>query len=217
MDGEAAEHLAWQTSQASGFDDRPRCDPRKIAVNYCELTLAPWPKTKPRLVDGVIWYPSDAPENAQAYYVAHEVGHDVIAHAGYKLDRETEERAASRIAVGLLLPRPRYLRDLHEHGWDLEVLRTLWPLASPWVHARRIAEVTSSGAVASRWSRRGCVDRIATDDVPRGVTVLERTLARAALAGGPLEAGPRMRAWRVETEAIVVCGAEELHAMKPVR
>lgn len=71
MDAEEAEEVARQALDESGLDDRPRCDPRTLAVSYLGLVLCPWQRVRPRLVGGVIWYPAVAPETAQAYYVAH--------------------------------------------------------------------------------------------------------------------------------------------------
>jgi hypothetical protein len=215
MTGDEAEEIAWEASRESGLDDRPKCDPRTMAVSYCLLSLAPWRGTKPRFQDGVIWYDADAPESAQAYYVAHEVGHDLIAWAGYELERAVEERAASRIGCALLLPKRAYRRDLGAHGWDLPALVSMWPLAAPWIHARRIAEVAFGGAVTSRWTVRGCTDRVLSDGlegIPEKPTAIEGALARSAMEGRPIDVGPRMRAWPVEDGVIVVCGAEELHA-----
>lgn len=215
--GDDAEYVARVASEASGYCDRqplgPGCDPRDIAVNWCQLTLAPWPGAAPRLVGGVIWYPSDQPEQTQAYMCAHEVGHDLLEYDGWRLSRAEIERAASRIGCALLLPRRPYRRDLQRVGWDLALLEATWPLASAWIHARRIAEVTVDGAVASRWSPSGCVDRVVTDDVviPSSATALERALARAAMAGERVEAGARLRAWPTPSGAIVLCGVDDLH------
>jgi hypothetical protein len=171
------EGLARTTSAESGLDDRPRCDPRTLAVNYCGLTLAPWGRTRARLAGGVIWYPAAATEDAQAYLVAHEVGHDLIEYAGMRMDREAEEIAASRIGCALLLPHRAYLRDVRANGWDVPALQALWPLASAWIHARRIAELCE-GAVASRW-RRG---RLLSRTQPGRASVAERELAHAGTA-----------------------------------
>lgn len=211
MLGCEAESVAQYAIDESGLDDRPRCDPSVMAAAYCGLVLAPWPRVGARLVDGVLWYPSDEPPDAVAYYIAHEVGHDLLAHAGYHLDPCTEERAASRIAAALLLPRRAYLRDLRAYGWDLQTLAQLWPLASPWVHARRISEVAMGGAIASRWDTRGRCDRVVTEGIEAGpVSCLERHLASAALAGEALALSHHSRAWPVDGGAIVVCSVDEL-------
>jgi hypothetical protein len=189
------ESLAEIACAESGLDDRPRCDPRTLAVSYCGLTLAPWGRARARLVDGIVWYPAAASEDAQAYLVAHEVGHDLIAHAG-ALPAD-EELAASRVGCALLLPRRPYLRDLRARGWDVPALRALWPLASPWIHARRIAEVID-GAVASRW-RRG---RLISRTRPGRASLTERALAHDGEA-----TGEHARVWRDDGCTIVVCEA----------
>lgn len=149
MDEADLEGLAIEACEESGLDDRPRCDPRTMAASYLQLTLAPWPGTSPRLVRGVLWYPSDVPEDAQAYYVAHEVGHALLG-SPHGLGEVEIERGASRIGSAILLPRRAYLRDLSAVGRDLDALCALWPLASAWVQARRITEVLRDVA-ASRW------------------------------------------------------------------
>jgi hypothetical protein len=147
MGEDEAEDVARQAIDESGLDDRPRCDPRTLAVSYLGLTLAPWPRVRPRLVGGVIWYPSDATDDAQAYYVAHECGHELVR--GETLEGEHLERVCSRIGVALLLPRRAFLRDLRAHGRDLDALHALWPLASRTIIHRRIAEVTGRGGLDS--------------------------------------------------------------------
>lgn len=142
----------------SGLDDRPRCDPRVMAASYLGLRLAPWPGAHPRLVRGVLWYPSDTTEDAQAYFVAHEVGHALLG-SEHGLDGDALERAASRVGSGILLPRRAYMRDLSAVGWDLDALAALWPLASRWVHARRITELVE-GTTAIRYLRGSVVSRI---------------------------------------------------------
>jgi hypothetical protein len=212
MTEDDAEALAWSACSESGLDDRPNCDPLVFAVGALDLILVPMARVEAHIVGRRLYYRSDDTAEGIAYCVSHECGHVLALDAWPHLDAETEELVASRIGVGLLLPRPRYRRDLHAHGWSLDVLRELWPLASPWIHARRIAEVTSDGAVASRWTRRGCVSRVVTPGVvaPETATVVERTLARAALNGEAVDAGPRLRAWPVEGGAIVLCGVEEM-------
>jgi len=59
-----AEEVARQATAESGLDDRPRCDPRTLAVSYLGLRLAPLPGMRPRLDGGIVWYPSDAPDDA---------------------------------------------------------------------------------------------------------------------------------------------------------
>lgn len=90
MTEDEAEEAARQASEESGLDDRPRCDPRVLAAGYLGLELLPWPRTPPRLVDGVIWYPSEAREDAIAYYVAHECGHELVR--GERLEGDLLER-----------------------------------------------------------------------------------------------------------------------------
>lgn len=210
MNGDEAEHLAWVASCESGLVERGRCDPRLMAVNYCELQLAPWPRARPRLSSGVIWYPSGQPEDAEAFLVGHEVAHDLLNAAGVNLVGDPLERACSRIAAALLLPRPAFRRDLASVGWDVLALHELWPLASPWIIARRITEVAVGGAVASRW-RAGRVERVGSEDaaLPDAPTSTERSLARRA-KGQQVVDGDRLRAWPSDSGAIVVCGLEEL-------
>lgn len=211
MTPEDAERLAREHSIAARLDDRPRCDPRTMAVAYCGLQLAPWPGAIPRLVNGVIWYPSDCPVTAQVYYVGHETGHNIVEHEGLRLDPRIEELVASRIGVAITLPGVAYARDVEAFGWDLPLLARLWPLASAWVHARRIVELSQSELVLSRWTTRGCSTRLAPDGFV-GTTAIERSLARMALHGDSANAGPRLRAWPDDGSAIVLCGADELIA-----
>lgn len=211
MNGDDAEMIADAESAESGLDDRPRCDPLVYAVCRLELRLHPRPGAEAALVGDRIVYPADGDPTEIAYLVSHECGHVLARDAG--VAPELEEWIASRIGVALMLPRRRYRRDLHAVGWDLDLLTTMWPLASPWIHARRIAEVTIDGAVASRWTARGCTDRVRGDDVviPATATALERSLARAAMQGETIDAGPRLRAWPTREGAIVVCGADDLY------
>jgi hypothetical protein len=217
--GTEAEYLAGVASSESGLDGRG-CDPRTLAVSYCGLTLAPWPRARPRLSAGVIHYPSNASEDAQAFYVAHEIGHDLIAAAGVDLAGDALERACSRIAAALILPRRAYGRDVAKCGWDVCALRKLWPLASPWIHARRLAEIDGA-AIASRWRSRRKVERVACDDVAISAapTATERALARSAFHGNASpdsccvawhSAGDRARSWQVDGAAIVLCGIDAL-------
>lgn len=143
MDEDDCEALAQRVIDESGLDDRPNADPRILAVGWAGLELAPDPPPcKPHLADGVIHYPAGAPLSAVGYFVAHELGHDILRWAGERhLDRAHEERCASRIASALLLPRRAFLRDLEALAWDLDALRTLWPLTSVWILARRTHEL----------------------------------------------------------------------------
>lgn len=195
---EDLEYVASAACAESGLGDRPRCDPRTMAVSYCGLTLAPWPRVRPHIARRVLWYPSDVTEDAQAYFVAHEVGHELLDGAG--LVGDDLERGASRVGSGILLPRRPYLRDLAATSWDLREMRRLWPLASAWVHARRMAEVCE-GIIASRW--RG--GRLVARSRPGRPMRLERELAaEVAAAGADVDRRPQGRAWRCETDAIVI-------------
>lgn len=207
--GDEAEYLASVASSESGLDERG-CDPRVMAVNYCRLVLAPWPRAAPRLSGGVLHYPSNVPEDAQAFFVAHEVGHDLIEYAGVRLEGPELERACSRIAAALLLPRRAYARDVAALGWDVRALRKLWPLASPWIHARRIAEIDRS-AVASRWRPRRRVERTpcCCNVIPEQPTARERALASSALAGR-VTIEDRAQSWPHDGAAIVICGLDRL-------
>lgn len=154
--------MARQHAVESGLDDRPRCDPRVFAASYLGLRLASWGRFGGALVDNVVWYPAWAPEDAQAYLVAHECGHELVR--GERLEGAHLERVCSRIGCALLLPRRAFLRDLRARGPDLAALHALWPLASEWVIARRIAEVAGYEA------RRGCdgtITVVASDDMAR--------------------------------------------------
>lgn len=206
MDTEWA-RLAWSASTDSGLDDRPRCSPAVLAVGYFGLTLAPWPRARARLVDDVIWYPSDETEDAKAFLIGHELAHHMVREAGIRIEGDELERACSTIAATLLLPDRAYRRDVDALGWDLDTLRRLWPLASPWIHARRIAEVCCCGVVASRWHRSGRIDRVATEGLNVGTrpTKVERDLAAAARRGETVLDGNR-RAWPWDGGAIVVYG-----------
>jgi hypothetical protein len=140
------EALAQRVIDESGLDDRPNADPRILATAWAELELRPEPHCKPHIADGVIHYPAGAELSAVGYFVAHEMGHDILRWAGERLPYEEEERAASRIGSALLLPRRAFLRDLDAHAWDLAALRDLWPLASLWVLARRTHELRVGAA-----------------------------------------------------------------------
>lgn len=151
VDEDEAEEVARQASVESGLDDRPRCDPRTLAISYLGLTLIPWPRVRARLDGGVLWYPAEVDEQAQAYLVAHECGHDLVR--GERLEGQHLERVCSRIGCALILPRRAFLRDLRMHGPDLDALAALWPLASRWVIARRVAEVACYHAHRDRRGR----------------------------------------------------------------
>lgn len=147
--------MARQATVESGLDDRPRCDPRVLAVSYLGLRLMPWPRAHPRLVEGVVWYPAEAPPDAQAYYVAHECGHELMR--GERLRGERLERVCSRIGCALLLPRRAFLRDVRRVGADVASLCELWPLASAEVVRRRLGELGLSGSQNCHTSRRPCM------------------------------------------------------------
>lgn len=163
VDEDEAEEVARQVSEETGLDDRPRCDPRVIAAGYLDLELLPWPNTPPRLVEGVIWYPSNAPRDAQAYFIAHECGHELVRTE--RLEGAQLERVCSRIGCALLLPRRAFLRDVRALGADLDQLHELWPLASRWVIARRLEEL---GLYRATRDRRGRISiaRVSDDDPP---------------------------------------------------
>ena len=108
----------------------------------------------------MIIYPSSASPDAVAYFVGHEMGHQLILFAGHVLSRQAEERAASRIASALILPGRAFQRDLRSLGADLAALRDLWPLASPWVLARRICEVIPSASAAAFSAAGRCLRRV---------------------------------------------------------
>lgn len=213
LSDDECEEIARRASRESTLDERDRVDPRLLAVGYLRLRLRPRRGAHARLQRDVIVYDPDEPPDARSYRIAHECGHWLLRDEGWTLDRATEERAASRIAAALLLPRRAYLRDLGRTGWDLDALHELWPLASRWIHARRITEV-AEGAVASRWTRRTCRDRVVTTDTvaPVGVTPIEKSLASAALAGRVAQAGPRLRSWPEAAGAIVLCSVDALRA-----
>lgn len=152
MSPEDCEGIAQSILDATGLDDRPRADPSVVAVAWAGLALCPEPGAKPHLVDGEIVYPSGASDDAAAYFIGHEVGHDALAYYGVRLSREAEERSASRIACALILPRRAFLRDARACAWSIAQLRELWPLASPWMLARRLVDLVD-GATAAQWSR----------------------------------------------------------------
>lgn len=141
------EALALGVIRETGLDDRPHADPRIIAVAWAGLELRPEPFARPHIADGVIVVPAGISDVAEAYFVGHELGHEILRWSGYRLGREDEERAASRVASALLLPARSFRRDLRA-GCDIAQLRQLWPLASPWTIARRIVELHPSRSVA---------------------------------------------------------------------
>lgn len=158
MTEDDCEALALEVSRESGLDDRPDADPCVIAACWAGLELRPEPGAKARLADGVIVYPAGAPPESVAYFVAHELGHDVLQWAGVRLDRAAEERAASRIGSAILLPRRPFLRDLRMTSRSVAAMRALWPLATPWVIARRMCEVAGASAATFAASGR-CLRR----------------------------------------------------------
>lgn len=200
MDAHDAEALASDVSRTSGLDDRPRCDSRVLALCHLGLRLIPHRQEVTALVGDRIYYRSGQSEDAQAFLVAHECGHFLAREWG--CPPELEEAAASRIGTALMLPRIPYLRDLLIVGWDLPALCKLWPLASPWIHARRIVEVTND-AVCSRWTSRA--QRTAV--FPEGFTPpvhpppAARDAAHRAFDTGVDQFGP-MQHWRFGGEVI---------------
>lgn len=150
-DTRLGETIAARATTESGLDDRPRCDPRVMAAGYLGLALLPWPRTPPRLVGGVIWYPSDAPPQAQAYVVAHECGHELARLDAPEVPRGAFlEALCSRIGRALLLPRRAFLRDVTVTGGDLYHLAALWPLCAPEVIAARVSELLGRAAAPRR-------------------------------------------------------------------
>lgn len=138
MEADELEKLAFRVSLRSGRADRPRCDPRAIAVQYLGLRLCPWPGARSRLDGAIVWYDSRGSEQAQAYFVAHEIGHYLLSGepAGPEL-----ERACSRIGAALILPGPSFLRDVLE----LRALRAVvdcWPLSTRRMARMRISELS---------------------------------------------------------------------------
>lgn len=146
MEADELEELAFRVSLRSGRVDRPRCDPRAIAVQYLGLRLCPWPGTRSRLDGTTVWYDSRGSEQSQAYFVAHEIGHYLLSGepAGAEL-----ERACSRIGAALILPGPSFLRDVLE----LRALRPVvdrWPLSTRRMARMRIVELSDGvGGVSS--------------------------------------------------------------------
>lgn len=211
------EEIARRASDESTLNTRERVSPRLLAAGYLRLRLSPRVGASAHLDIArgrIVYDPTDAPE-AQAYMIAHEAAHWLLRDEGWVLPRDLEERAASRIGVALMLPRRAYLESLRSTGWDLVALRRLWPLASMWILARRIVELTHDGAIASRWTARKLEERVVSETIENAgrVTPIESALSRAARAGVVGHAGDRLRAWPEEPSgAIVLCGADELRA-----
>jgi hypothetical protein len=150
MGPEEAEALAESASIESGLDDRPHADPAVMAVAYCGLRLVPVRGSSARLVEDRLYYPARVDPKHRAYLQAHEVGHDLIRYAGWRLAPALEERMASRVGCAILLPRRAYLRDVRAVGSDLVQLGELWHLVTPWVLARRLCELHGAFAVRRR-------------------------------------------------------------------
>lgn len=148
-----AEDLAAEATRKSGLDDRPIANPCVLAVCYLELRLIPRRRGGPRLEPGRIIYPADATEKARAFFVAHEAFHELIRRARWRCSKDEEEIAASRGGCALQLPRAPFLRDVRKEGVDLDRLCSLWTLTTPWVVARRIAELQPALAVRRRRGR----------------------------------------------------------------
>ncbi len=146
MTEDEAEEIARQAVAGSGLDDRPRCDPRVLAASYLGLRLCPWPRRTAALLGEVVWYPAAASDQAQAYLVAHECGHELVR--GERLEGPLLERVCSRIGVALMLPRRAFLRDAARTHGDLDALCALWPLATRTVIERRIAELEGRGPIS---------------------------------------------------------------------
>ncbi len=128
------ERIAWQASMRYGFTDRPRCDPRAIAVAM-GLAVELVPGMPPHIRGTRIVIPASACDQAQAYFVGHEIGHYLLRGE----DRcEGIERACSRIGVALMLPAGPFARDVCDEWHALE---RLWPLASRTVLRRRAVEI----------------------------------------------------------------------------
>lgn len=160
MEADEAEELARRASAESTLTDRPRCDPGALAVGYLELRLAPMPRARPHLNGDLIVYPREASAQTAAYMIAHECGHHLLHIEGWRLDRDLEEQAASRIGIALMLPRSPFVRDALKTGRDPRALAALWPLATPRICLRRLVELgLSDGAVARPGLRRASLRR----------------------------------------------------------
>jgi Zn-dependent peptidase ImmA (M78 family) len=142
--GEEAEAIARAASEESGLDDRPNADPLVLAVCYLELRLVPRRGRHSRLVEDRIVYPATASEQQAAYFVAHECGHWLARDTRMRLTIEEEEAVASRAGCALLLPRRAFLRDADACGDDVRALVALWPLVTPTIVRRRLAELAAS-------------------------------------------------------------------------
>lgn len=200
MNAHDAEVVALNVSRASGLDDRPRCDPRVLALCHLGLRLIPHRREVTALVGDRIFYRSGQPDDATAYAVAHECGHLLAREWG--CSAELEEAAASRIGTAIMLPRAPYLRDLAMVGWDIPALCELWPLASPWIHARRIVEVTGD-AVVTRWTSRSQRTAVFPEGYvpPDHPPQFSRDAARRAFDAGADQFGP-VQHWRFGDEVI---------------
>lgn len=137
MDLGEIEGIAQAALDESGLGDRPHADPCILAVAWGGLRLRPVAGAKPHLDGDVIVYPARANDQARAYFVGHELGHAMLSWAGVRLSRDDEERAASRIACAIILPRRPLLRDAAA-GIDLAAA---WPLATAKMLRRRLVEV----------------------------------------------------------------------------
>ena len=151
MGPEECEGIAQSILDDAGVDDQ-RSDPAVLAVAWACLQLCPEPGAKPHIRDGEIVYPASASVDATAFFIGHELAHDALAYYGVRLEREEEERAASRIACCLILPRRAFSRSSLRCDHNIATLRELWPRASPWIIARRIAELFDD-STAAQWSR----------------------------------------------------------------
>lgn len=150
MTEDEAEEVARQAVMGSGLDDRPRCDPRVLAASYLGLRLCPWPRRTAALLGEVVWYPAAASDQAQAYLVAHECGHELVR--GERIEGQLLERVCSRIGVALMLPRRAFARDARALGGNVDALRALWPLATETVIRRRLVELGYSDSFLSSFT-----------------------------------------------------------------
>ena len=139
--GEVAESIASEASEDSGLDDRPHAEPSILAVCYLGLRLVPSRTRGPCLVEDRVYYPARASERDIAYFVAHECGHWLARDARVRLREDEEEIVASRVGVALILPRRAFLRDARACGGAVPELVDLWPLATPTIIRRRLAEL----------------------------------------------------------------------------
>ena len=185
---EDAEDLAAHASAESGLDDRPHADPAVMAVCYCKLRLVPHRRRDARLVEDRLYFPRGAPPQERAFLQAHEVFHDLVrderarAPRLWRISAAEEETVASRGGCALLLPSRAFLRDVRVEGVDLERLGALWTLASPWVLARRVAELR--GAFAVRRRRGRGIDTAGAGD-PRQLRLALDEAEEHGVAKGP--------------------------------